>query len=347
MTMTKTTLMITLSIILFLYSNSAANVTEQAFEQADKSAEIAGYSLSKVHRWLHEKALKQIDPATKLYKADGKWNYRDTAADCYPFLVWAAHAVDQEVLDGPRKASGRVEISWETLVENETFEPWHWQITEDGNAAYAAEVADNLPVYRLCAHPHWLLSTANRALTREYQMPAWIHVGSEIRHREILKVGDTVEVSAVLMEKWRKKGHEFLRLYVAYRKGQELTTEICPRCNGQGRIRDTRSLALAILRVMEEECLKERSSVVRAMVPLNIASFLLNEKRQDVADIERRTGTHVVIVPNDAVRTPPDRSGSLRERSERYAGPWTAMRSRSCRTRRSAGVHSASRVQCF
>ncbi|HEY5645068.1 MAG TPA: Rne/Rng family ribonuclease [Pseudomonadales bacterium] len=85
---------------------------------------------------------------------------------------------------------------------------------------------------------------------------------------------------------------------------EELTTEVCPRCNGQGRIRDTRSLALAILRIMEEECLKERSSVVRAMVPLNVASFLLNEKRYDVAEIERRTGTHVVIVPNVNLETP-------------------------------------------
>jgi len=85
---------------------------------------------------------------------------------------------------------------------------------------------------------------------------------------------------------------------------EELTTEVCPRCTGQGRIRDTRSLALAILRLLEEECLKERSSTVRAMVPLNIASFLLNEKRQDVADIEKRTGTHVVIVPNVNMETP-------------------------------------------
>ena len=102
--MTKTNLIITFSIVFFLYGNRAvpaADAAEQAFEQAGKSAEIAGYSLSKVHRWLHERALEQIDPATKLYKADGKWNYRDTAADCYPFLVWAAYVVDQEVLDGP------------------------------------------------------------------------------------------------------------------------------------------------------------------------------------------------------------------------------------------------------
>ena len=54
---------------------------EESFETARKSANIAGYSLSKTQRWLHEVALKRIDPATGLYIADGKWNYRDTAAD--------------------------------------------------------------------------------------------------------------------------------------------------------------------------------------------------------------------------------------------------------------------------
>ena len=85
---------------------------------------------------------------------------------------------------------------------------------------------------------------------------------------------------------------------------EEISTELCPRCNGQGRIRDTKSLALAILRVMEEESLKERSARVRAQVPLNVGAYLLNEKRQDVADIERRTGTHIVIVPNMNLETP-------------------------------------------
>jgi len=85
---------------------------------------------------------------------------------------------------------------------------------------------------------------------------------------------------------------------------EDLTTEICPRCSGQGRIRDTKSLALSILRIMEEEALKERSSSVRALVPLNIAAYLLNEKRNDVAEIERRTGAHLVIVPNVNMETP-------------------------------------------
>ena len=84
----------------------------------------------------------------------------------------------------------------------------------------------------------------------------------------------------------------------------ELTTEICPRCTGQGRIRDIKSLSLSILRVVEEESLKERSSIVRTRVPLNVAAYLLNEKRHEVADIERRTSTHIVIVPAMDLVTP-------------------------------------------
>ncbi len=85
---------------------------------------------------------------------------------------------------------------------------------------------------------------------------------------------------------------------------EEITTGLCPRCNGQGRIRDTKSLALAILRILEEESLKERSAVVRVQVPLAVGAYLLNEKRQGVAEIEQRTGCHVVIIPNTNLQTP-------------------------------------------
>jgi ribonuclease E len=85
---------------------------------------------------------------------------------------------------------------------------------------------------------------------------------------------------------------------------EEISTELCPRCNGQGRIRDTRSLALAILRVMEEESLKERSAVIRVQVPLAIGAFLLNEKRRDLAEIEKHSKTHIVIIPNSNLQTP-------------------------------------------
>ena len=85
---------------------------------------------------------------------------------------------------------------------------------------------------------------------------------------------------------------------------EELTSEVCPRCLGQGRIRDVKSLALSILRMMEEESLKHRSSMVQARVPLNVGAYLLNEKRREVADIEQRTSTHLVIVPTPDLETP-------------------------------------------
>lgn len=96
---------------------------------------------------------------------------------------------------------------------------------------------------------------------------------------------------------------------------EEITTEVCPRCSGQGRIQDIRSLALTILRVMEEESLKEHSSIVRALVPLNVAAYLLNEKRGDVADIETRTKTHLVIAPNSSLETPHYEIQRIREDS--------------------------------
>ena len=77
---------------------------DAAFAQATRSGELAGVTLDKVHRWVHEVALSKIDPQTGLYKADGKWNYRDTAADCYPFFTWAAFVTDRDVLNGPVRA---------------------------------------------------------------------------------------------------------------------------------------------------------------------------------------------------------------------------------------------------
>ena len=94
---------------------------------------------------------------------------------------------------------------------------------------------------------------------------------------------------------------------------EELTTEICPRCTGQGRIRDIKTLALSILRVVEEESLKERSSIVRARVPLSVGAYLLNEKRQEVADIEARTDTHIVVVPAMELETPQYNIQRIRE----------------------------------
>src|SRR5476649_1571269 len=85
----------------------------------------------------------------------------------------------------------------------------------------------------------------------------------------------------------------------------ESTHHICPRCAGTGTIRDNESLSLSILRLIEEEALKENTKEVHAIVPVPIASYLLNEKRESVNAIEKRLGgVRAVIVPNDQMQTP-------------------------------------------
>lgn len=135
-------------------------------------------------------------------------------------------AEDPAVFDTPARSAERVEMNWENVVEKEPFREWHFQVITDENQRYAEQVADELPLYRFIAHPHWLLSVANQALIREYVMPAWIHVGSEVRFRELVRVGDTLSVRAVPLEKWERKGHQFIRLYIAYHRLDVLTTEI-------------------------------------------------------------------------------------------------------------------------
>ncbi|WP_454795742.1 ribonuclease E [Klebsiella quasipneumoniae] len=85
----------------------------------------------------------------------------------------------------------------------------------------------------------------------------------------------------------------------------ESSHHVCPRCSGTGTVRDNESLSLSILRLIEEEALKENTKEVHAIVPVPIASYLLNEKRAAVSAIESRQGdVRVIIVPNDEMQTP-------------------------------------------
>lgn len=79
---------------------------------------------------------------------------------------------------------------------------------------------------------------------------------------------------------------------------------VCPRCNGQGTVRDTESLALSILRLIEEESSKDRTAQIRAILPVSVATFLLNEKRREVHEVEMRHRVRVVVVPNPNMETP-------------------------------------------
>ncbi|WP_308570743.1 ribonuclease E [uncultured Haemophilus sp.] len=84
----------------------------------------------------------------------------------------------------------------------------------------------------------------------------------------------------------------------------ESSHHVCPRCQGTGKVRDNESLSLSILRLIEEEALKENTKQVHTIVPVQIASYLLNEKRKAVHNIEKRHNVDIIVVPNEAMETP-------------------------------------------
>ncbi len=79
---------------------------------------------------------------------------------------------------------------------------------------------------------------------------------------------------------------------------------VCPRCDGQGSIRGVQSLALYVLRLIEEEAMKDMTARVVTQLPVNAATFILNEKRDNITDIESRQRCEIVIVPNPHMETP-------------------------------------------
>lgn len=91
------------------------------------------------------------------------------------------------------------------------------------------------------------------------------------------------------------------RLRPALSEGNHIT---CPRCNGVGVIRDTESCALQVLRILQEEAMKEGTGAVYAQVPVDVATFLLNEKRNDITKLEARHRVPVVLIPNTHLETP-------------------------------------------
>lgn len=84
----------------------------------------------------------------------------------------------------------------------------------------------------------------------------------------------------------------------------EASHHICPRCTGTGVVRDNESLALSVLRLIEEEALKDNTAQVLAVVPVPIASYLLNEKRRSVNHIEKNQEVKITVVPNSDMETP-------------------------------------------
>ena len=91
------------------------------------------------------------------------------------------------------------------------------------------------------------------------------------------------------------------RLRPSLSEGSHVT---CPRCNGTGHIRDTESSALQVLRIIQEEAMKENSAAIHVQAPVDVAAFLLNEKRGEILKIETRHRVAIILIPNKHLETP-------------------------------------------
>ncbi|MBC7203777.1 MAG: Rne/Rng family ribonuclease, partial [Pusillimonas sp.] len=112
------------------------------------------------------------------------------------------------------------------------------------------------------------------------------------------------------------------RLRPALNEGSHIT---CPRCNGTGVIRDAESSALHVLRLLQEEAMKENTAALHAQVPVDVATFLLNEKRADITKIESRLKVNLVLIPNKNLETPHHYIERLRHDDPRLDGTVTSF----------------------
>lgn len=121
----------------------------------------------------------------------------------------------------------RPEIHWDLVEVGNPFPSFRWSPDIEEHLTYTAQIGDNLEIYLgNVLHPHAILDAANRAFVNCYKLPAWLHVGSTIHFRELIHIDEEIEVHAVPIKKWHKKGHEFVELYVSYVVGEVVKTEI-------------------------------------------------------------------------------------------------------------------------
>jgi hypothetical protein len=121
-------------------------------------------------------------------------------------------------------------VSWDLMEIGKPFPALRWAPTAADNAQWCADVCDDLAIYRTGGdapiHPGFVLRQANYVLRNRFTLPAWIHTGSRIVFHEVLRIGREYEVRAIPEEKWERKGHQFVRLYVAFRSGKQTMAEV-------------------------------------------------------------------------------------------------------------------------
>lgn len=135
----------------------------------------------------------------------------------------------------------------------------------------------------------------------------------EQKMKEELK-NDRARVQAAKISRFGLMEISRQRLRPTLYEGSHIT---CPRCNGVGVIRDTESSAIQVLRILQEEALKDGTAAMQAQVPVDVGTFLLNEKRDDIAKIESRHKIKIFLIPNKNLETPHYQIERIRPDDER------------------------------
>ena len=137
----------------------------------------------------------------------------------------------------------------------------------------------------------------------------------ELRLKEALHY-DRARVQAGKISRFGLMELSRQRLRPALNEGTHIT---CPRCTGTGVIRDVESAALHVLRVIQEEAMKESTAAIHTQVPVDVATYLLNEKRGEIAKLEARLKVEIVLIPNKFIETPHYRLERMRHDDERLS----------------------------
>ena len=121
-------------------------------------------------------------------------------------------------------------VSWDGIVLGDPFWAMPWKPGEEENREWTDRVGETLALYRggegAPLHPGLVLQAANDIFKENFLLPAWIHVSSQITFREVLRVGQSLEVRAVPVEKFEKKGHQFVELIVGIISRGNLALEV-------------------------------------------------------------------------------------------------------------------------
>ncbi len=123
-----------------------------------------------------------------------------------------------------------VPITWDAVHVNEPLRALSWQPDRADHEAWCDAAGDRLSVYRAGdaprIQPGRVLQGANQVFSNHYQLNPWIHTGSRIVQRAPLRLGDPIEVRAMPLEKWERKGHQFVKLYVVFLNGGAPAVEV-------------------------------------------------------------------------------------------------------------------------